>query len=65
MITLTCNFDTIAKCKTDYGGGRGKNVPKIDYVICERPLGLKYIDLFLHRQNLMDCSCCGSKLGTV
>ena len=26
-------------CKTDYGGGGGKNVPKIDYVICERPLG--------------------------
>ena len=25
-------------CKTDYGGGGGKNVPKIDYVICERPL---------------------------
>ena len=24
-------------CKTDYGGGGGKNVPKIDYVICERP----------------------------
>ena len=29
-------------CKTDYGGGmggggRGKNVPKIDYVISERP----------------------------
>ena len=69
MITLTCNFDTIAMCKTDYGGGGGggggKNVPKIDYVICERPLGLMYIDLFLHRQNLMDCSCCGSKLGTV
>ena len=21
------------------GGGGGKNVPKIDYVICERPLG--------------------------
>ena len=26
-------------CKTDYGGGGGgKNVSKIDYVICERPL---------------------------
>ena len=26
-------------CKTDYGGGGGgKNVLKIDYVICERPL---------------------------
>ena len=29
-------------CKTDYGGGDGggggKNVSKIDYVICERPL---------------------------
>ena len=29
-------------CKTDYGGGGGgggeKDVPKIDYVICERPL---------------------------
>ena len=28
-------------CKTDYGGGGGgggKNVPKTDYVICERPL---------------------------
>ena len=27
-------------CKTDYGGGGGggKNFPKIDYVICERPL---------------------------
>ena len=26
-------------CNTDYGGGGGgKNVPKIDYVICERPL---------------------------
>ena len=28
-------------CKTDYGGGGGgpggKNVPKIDYVICEWP----------------------------
>ena len=23
------------------GGGGGKNVPKIDYVICERPLGEK------------------------
>ena len=23
MITLTCNFDTIAMCKTDYGGGGG------------------------------------------
>ena len=27
----------MAMCKTDYGGG-GVNVPKIDYVICERPL---------------------------
>ena len=33
-------------CKTDDGrgggggGGGGKNVPKIDYVICERPLGV-------------------------
>ena len=26
-------------CKPDYGGGGGgKNVPKIDYVIFERPL---------------------------
>ena len=30
-------------CKTGYGGGGGgggggKNVPNIDYVICERPL---------------------------
>ena len=25
-------------CKTDYGGGGGKNFPKIDYVICEQPL---------------------------
>ena len=25
-------------CKTDYGGGGGGNVPKIDNVICERPL---------------------------
>ena len=28
-------------CKTEItegGGGGGKNVPKIDYVICERPL---------------------------
>ena len=24
-------------CKTDYGGGGGNNVPKIDYVICGRP----------------------------
>ena len=22
-------------CKTDYGGEGGKNVPKIDYVVCE------------------------------
>ena len=31
---------TQAICKTDYGGGGGggKKVPKIDYVICERPL---------------------------
>ena len=36
-----CNFDTIAMCKTNYGGGGGgKNVPKIDYVIYERPLFL-------------------------
>ena len=29
-------------CKTDYGGGGGgKNVPKNDYVICERPLSGK------------------------
>ena len=36
-------------CKTDYGGGGGggKNVPKIDYVICERPLTL----LCLSRRN--------------
>ena len=25
-------------CKTDYGGGGGKNVPTFDNVICERPL---------------------------
>ena len=31
-------------CKTDYGGGGGKNVPKIDYVICERPLGLSKVN---------------------
>ena len=24
-------------CQTDYGGGGGKNVPKIYYVICEQP----------------------------
>ena len=27
-------------CKTDYGGG-SINLPKIDYVICERPLSVK------------------------
>ena len=33
-------------CKTDYGGGGGgggKNGPKIDYVICERPLMIKLL----------------------
>ena len=40
-------------CKTDYrygGGGGGKNVPKIDYVICERPLILpvKYIKTVIY-----------------
>ena len=36
-------------CKTDYGGGGGggKNVLKIDYVICERPLINSEIVLFL------------------
>ena len=32
-------------CKTDYrggGGGGGKNVLKIDYVICEQPLTVDY-----------------------
>ena len=35
MITFTLVY-TIAMCKIDYGEGLGgKNVPKIDYVICE------------------------------
>ena len=42
----------IAMCKTDYGGGGGggKNVPKIDYVICERPL----IEMMINHSTL-DC----------
>ena len=48
-------------CKTDYGGGGGKTVPKIDYVICERPLmldvekfygearGVKVITYYMYR----------------
>ena len=32
-------------CKTDYGGGGGKNVPKIDYVICEQPLIISWLIL--------------------
>ena len=32
--------------KTDYGGGGGgKNVQKIDYVICERPLIKSYLTM--------------------
>ena len=40
MITLmfTIAMYTIAMCKSDYGGGGGENIPKSDYVICERPL---------------------------
>ena len=31
-------------CKSDYGGGGGgKNVPKFDYVICERPFIIDYV----------------------
>ena len=42
--------------KTDYGGGGGKNFPKIDYVICERPLSkyeaLTFHDLILRMQDI-------------
>ena len=45
-------------CKTDYGGGGGgggrgggKNNPKIDYVICERPLSNSSISSTKNQQN--------------
>ena len=41
-------------CKSDYGGGGGKNVPKIDYVIiCERPLTVEINGI---NDNLLSCS---------
>ena len=48
-------------CKTDYGGegggggGGGKNVPKIDYVICEitySSISKTKIKIFVHGTNM-------------
>ena len=44
-------------CKTDYGGGGGgggKNVPKIDYVISERPLIVVAFPIESNMTTLMD-----------
>ena len=32
-------------CKTDYGGDGGGGIPNSDYVICERPLIGKYLNI--------------------